>query len=57
MWKKFGRAKNEMEEHKERIELEQGGKMTEKEIQRKKTVDKEKMTIGRKDKRERGREP
>ena len=31
--------------------------MTEKEIQRKKTVDKEKMTIGRKDKRERWREP
>ena len=31
--------------------------MTEKEIQRKKTVDKEKMTIGRKDKRERWSEP
>ena len=31
--------------------------MTEKEIQKKKTVDKEKVTIGRKDKRERGREP
>ena len=31
--------------------------MTEREIQRKKTVDKEKMTIGRKDKMERGREP
>lgn len=31
--------------------------MTEKEIQKKKTVDKEKVTIGRKDKREREREP
>ena len=26
MLKKFGRGKNEMEEHKEKIELEQGGK-------------------------------
>ena len=36
MLKKFGRGKNEMEEHKEKIELEQGGKWLKKKYKERK---------------------